>query len=196
MSGMHLTPREEERLLISSGAELARRRLARGAPLGAVEAVALVCDEICEMAWDGVPLPEVIARAREVVAPESLLPGVASATPAIEVEALFESGTLLVHVDAPFGDATPFGPGAILPAGAAVDLAPERERTDVDLHNTGDRPVWISSHLPLGQLNRVVSVSLADPDGYRLDLPAGAAFEIAPGEHATVPAVAIVRSTP
>ena len=116
MVGMHLTPREEERLLISSGAELARRRLARGAPLGAVEANTLVCDEICEMAWDGIPLQEVIARAREVVPTECLLPGVASATPAIEVEALFEHGTVLVHVDAPFGETDPHGPGAVVTA--------------------------------------------------------------------------------
>ncbi|WP_435201967.1 urease subunit gamma [Janibacter sp. GS2] len=191
---MHLTPREEERLLMSSGAELARRRLARGAPLGAVEATALVCDEICEMAWDGMPLPDVIVRAREVVPAGALLPGVASATPAIEVEALFEHGTVLVHVDAPFGETDPLGPGAVLTAGTPVELAPERARTEVELHNTGDRPVWISSHLPLGQLNRAVTVSLPDPDGHRLDLPAGAALQIAPGERTTVPAVAIARS--
>lgn len=194
MAGMHLTPREEERLLMSSGAELARRRLARGAPLGAVEAVALVCDEICEMAWDGMPLSDIIARAREVVSAESLLPGVASATPSLEVEALFESGTALVHVDAPFGETDAFGPGAVVTARTPVALAPDRERTDVVLHNRGDRPVWISSHLPLGHLNRAVTVSLPHPDGYRLDLPAGAALEIEPGERTTVPAVAIARS--
>ena len=58
---MHLTPREQERLLLAAAADLARRRLARGARLGATEAVALVCDEICEMAWDGVPLPDIVA---------------------------------------------------------------------------------------------------------------------------------------
>ncbi len=61
---MHLTPREQERLLLAAAADLARRRLARGAPLGATEAVALVCDEICELAWDGVALETVIERAR------------------------------------------------------------------------------------------------------------------------------------
>ena len=56
---MHLTTREEERLLLAAAADLARRRLARGTRLGTTEAVALVCDEICEMAWDGIPLAEV-----------------------------------------------------------------------------------------------------------------------------------------
>lgn len=101
---MHLTPREHERLLLAAAADLARRRLARGAPLGATEAVALVCDEVCELAWDGVPLDEVIARARAVVPPTALLPGVAGLVPVIEVEALFPWGSTLVHVAGPFGE--------------------------------------------------------------------------------------------
>jgi urease subunit gamma/beta len=99
---MHLTPREQERLLLAAAADLARRRLARGAPLGATEAVALVCDEICELAWDGVALDTVIERARLVIPAAALLPGVASLVPVLEVEALFPWGTTLVHVDRPF----------------------------------------------------------------------------------------------
>ena len=101
---MHLTPREQERLLLAAAADLARRRLARGAPLGATEAVALVCDEVCELAWDGLPLAEVVDRARLVIPPAALLPGVAGLVPVIEVEALFPWGSTLVHVDAPLED--------------------------------------------------------------------------------------------
>ena len=86
---MHVTPREQERLLLAAAADLARRRLARGAPLGATEAVALVCDEICELAWDGVALETVIERAWLAVPAAALLPGVASLVPVLEVEALF-----------------------------------------------------------------------------------------------------------
>jgi len=100
---MHLTPRERERLLLAAAADLARRRLARGARLGATEAVALVCDEICEWAWDGVDLAEVIERARTVVPAAALLPGAGALVPVLEVEALFPWGSTLVHVDAPFG---------------------------------------------------------------------------------------------
>src|ERR1700728_4296541 len=101
---MHLTPREQERLLLAAAADLARRRLARGAPLGATEAVALVCDEICELAWDGIALETVIERARAVIPAAALLPGVAALVPVLEVEALFPWGTTLVHVDRPFPD--------------------------------------------------------------------------------------------
>src|ERR1700685_3171191 len=101
---MHLTPRERERLPLGRAAALARRRRARGAPLGATEAVALVCDEICELAWDGIALETVIERARAVIPASALLPGVAALVPVLEVEALFPWGTTLVHVDQPFPD--------------------------------------------------------------------------------------------
>jgi urease subunit gamma/beta len=204
---VHLTPREEERLLLAAAADLARRRLARGAPLGATEAVALVCDEICEMAWDGVPLDDVIARARAVVPPSSLLPGAASLVPVIEVEALFPWGSVLVHVDAPFGSPDyPERTGATLPAPGSIELAAGLPRRTVVLRNTGPRDVWISSHFPLDQVNPAVVVD-GGSGGYggreppmpgeaaagcRLDLPAGEALLLRAGEErpATVVVVA------
>ena len=171
---MHLTPRERERLLLAAAADLARRRLARGAPLGATEAVALVCDEVCELAWDGLPLAEVIERARTVVPRAALLPGVAGLVPVIEVEALFPWGSTLVHVDAPFGPeladaeapaaaAAPddMPPGAVVSGGGRIELAPGAERRPARLRNTGPRDLWISSHFPLDQVNPAVVVRLA-----------------------------------
>jgi len=162
---LHLTPRERERLLLAAAADLARRRLARGAPLGSTEAVALVCDEICELAWDGVLLAAVIERARTVIPPAALLPGVAGLVPVIEVEALFPWGSTLVHVDAPFGTGQPYrhprddaergqltpappgshAPGAVLASTGTIELAPGAVRRTAWLHNTGPRDLWISS---------------------------------------------------
>jgi urease subunit gamma/beta len=188
---MHLTPREQERLLLSSGADLARRRLARNARLGAAEAVALLCDEICEMAWDDVPLEEVVARARTVVQAESLLPGVPAAVPSVQVEALFPHGTVLVHVAAPFGVPEADGPGAVRTQPSAVELAPGRRHDVATLHNTGAQPIWVSSHFPLGALNPALEVSLADAAAYRLDVPAGVAVRIDAGERKEVGVVGI-----
>ena len=190
---MHLTPRERERLLLSAAADLARRRLARGALLGATEAIALVCDEVCEMAWDGLPLAEVTVRARDVVPRSSLHPGVAELVPSIEVEALFPHGTVLVHVDEPFGAVSGTGPGAVRPHAEEVELAPARERRPVELRNTGALPIWVSSHVPLGRLNESLEVSLTEPDGYRLDVPAGTAVRIDPGAARRLLVVAIER---
>jgi urease subunit gamma/beta len=183
---MHLTPRERERLLLAAAADLARRRLARGAPLGATEAVALVCDEICEMAWDGVPLAEVIDRARNVLAPAALLPGVPSLVPVLEVEALFPWGSTLVHVDAPFRseekeDLCSERTGVTLPAPGSIALAAGAVRRSVVLTNIGPRDVWISSHFPLDQINSAVAIS-GSARHCRLDLPAGEALLLRPGE--------------
>jgi urease subunit gamma/beta len=252
---MHLTPREHERLLLAAAADLARRRLARGAQLGATEAVALVCDEICELAWDGVALETVIERARAVIPAEALLPGVAALVPVLEVEALFPWGTTLVHVDRPFPDdqsqpppdlertevtlapSPPPAPGAAPDSGDTTDgkdtggargrpgevraaagqiaLAPGAPRRTVVLLNTGHRDVWISSHFPLDQVNPAVEIRFADeaesgsvrqsdfagrdsasgdatarpPAGCRLDLPAGEALQLRPGEERTATAV-------
>jgi urease subunit gamma/beta len=188
---MHLTPRERERLLLAAAADLARRRLARGAPLGSTEAVALVRDEICELAWDGVALETVIERARAVIPAAALLPGVAGLVPVLEVEALFPWGSTLVHVDAPFAedrDQNPEGeradaspgtddsPGQVHAAAGDIPLAPGAPRRTVLLRNTGQRDVWISSHFPLDQVNPAVeirfssdaetpSVPYLDPEG-------------------------------
>jgi urease subunit gamma/beta len=182
---VHLTPRERERLLLAAAADLARRRLARGALIGATEAVALVSDEICEMAWDGLGLDEVIARARTVVAPSSLLPGVPGLVPVIEVEALFPWGSTLVHVDAPFGQdqhqSDAERPGAIVTAPGEIELGAGAPRRSVYLTNNGPRDVWISSHFPLDQVNPAVEIS-EPAAGWRLDLPAGEALLLRPGE--------------
>lgn len=195
MGHMHLTPREQERLLVCAAADLARRRIARGARLGATEAVALVCDEVCEMAWDDLPLEEVVSRARHVVPEDALLPEVPALVPTIEVEALFPHGTVLVHVDAPFGLPPADGAGAVRAHGGEVALAPDRERRTVRLENTGAQAIWVSSHVPLGGLNGDLLVSLdGDPDGFRLDIPAGSAVRVAPGDTRQLEAVAIERT--
>jgi urease subunit gamma len=54
---MHLTPREREKLLIVTAADLARRRQARGLKLNYPEAIAIITYEIIEGARDGKPWP-------------------------------------------------------------------------------------------------------------------------------------------
>lgn len=191
---MHITPREQERLTLFAAAELARKRRARGARLGATEATALVCDEILEMAWDGLTLDEVIDRARRIIEPEELLPEVPAAVPRIEVEALFPHGSALVHVEAPFGPAAPDGAGRTRPGEGEVELAPGHPRQEVRVHNRGARPIWLSSHFPLDQVNTALHIELATDEAahYRLDIPAGTALAFGPGEQRTV---TVVRTT-
>ncbi len=190
---MHLTPREQERLLLATAADLARRRLERGSRLGATEAIALVCDEIMEWAWDGVPIDDVIVRSRGVVSPYQLLPGVSDLVPELQVEALFPHGTALVHVDLPFGEPTRTGPGAVLVDAGRLALATAHDRRGVLLTNTGQRSVWVSSHFPLDELNRAVTCEPVLPSGYRLDLASGEAVSLEPGEAKQLEAVSFRR---
>lgn len=191
---MHLTPREQERLLLASAAALARRRLERGSRIGATEAVALVCDEICEWAWDDVPLDAIAPRVQSLLGPGQLLPGVAEVVPVIQVEALFPHGTVLVHVDQPFGPSGEAAPGAVLVAEGSIELVPGHERRTVVLTNSGDRAVWISSHFPLDQINRAIHCQPTLPWGYRLDLPSGEAVAIPAGESRELGAVTFARA--
>ncbi len=56
---MRLTALEEERLLIFTAAELARRHRSAGMPLNAPEAVALICDAMFESARAGATYAEI-----------------------------------------------------------------------------------------------------------------------------------------
>ncbi len=58
---MHLTPREQEKLLIFVAAELARRRRQRGLKLNHPEAMALITAEILEGTRDGRTVAELMA---------------------------------------------------------------------------------------------------------------------------------------
>jgi urease subunit gamma/beta len=189
---MHLTPRERERLEVAAGADLARRRIARGSRLGAAEAIALVCDEVQEMAWDDVPLEEILVRAPASVPRDRLLPDVAALVPVIEVEALFPHGTVLVHLDAPFGAPAPDSAGSVRAANPELELARGRRRTSATLQNTGPLPIWVSSHVPLDALNPALQVRVSEPGRYRLDQPAGSSVKVDPGQERHVGVVEIV----
>ena len=93
---MRLTPREMDRLLIFTTAELARKHRAKGLKLNYPEAVALLCDEIIEGARAGAPLHEVRAAAYEVLTTADVMPGVSQLVTKVEVEALFPDGSKLI----------------------------------------------------------------------------------------------------
>ena len=57
---MHLSPREQEKLLIVVAADLARRRQSRGLKLNHPEAVALITAELLEGARDGQSVAELM----------------------------------------------------------------------------------------------------------------------------------------
>ena len=97
---MRLTPKEQDRLLLFTAAELARRRRARGLRLNHPEAVALICDEMLEAARDGESYEEACRRGA-FLRREDVMEGVPEMLVGLQVEALFPDGTRLIVLDRP-----------------------------------------------------------------------------------------------
>ncbi|AFU01884.1 MULTISPECIES: urease subunit gamma [Nocardia] len=98
---MRLSPHEQERLLLSYAAELARRRQARGLKLNHPEAVALITDHVLEGARDGRSVAELMSSGRTVLARADVMDGVPEMIHDVQVEATFPDGTKLVTVHHP-----------------------------------------------------------------------------------------------
>jgi len=98
---LHLTPREQEKLMIVVAADLARRRQARGLKLNYVEAVAILSAEIMEAARDGKTVTEIMSFGATILKRDQVMEGVAEMIHEVQVEATFPDGTKLVTVHDP-----------------------------------------------------------------------------------------------
>ena len=98
---MHLTPREQEKLLIVVAADLARRRQARGLKLNYPEALAILTAEIMEAARDGRSVAEIMSFGATLLRREDLMEGVPEMLREVQVEATFPDGTKLITVHQP-----------------------------------------------------------------------------------------------
>jgi urease gamma subunit len=98
---MHLTPREQEKLLIFTAAELARRRRARGLKLNHPEAVAFITAEILEGIRDGQTVAQLMEAGPHILGREDVMEGVPEMIDEIHVEGTFPDGTKLVTVHQP-----------------------------------------------------------------------------------------------
>jgi urease subunit gamma len=98
---MHLTPREQEKLLLFTAAEVARRRRARGVKLNHPEAVALISSEILEGARDGQSVSRLMEFGGTILTKDDVMDGVGEMIEEVQVEATFPDGTKLVTVHHP-----------------------------------------------------------------------------------------------
>jgi urease subunit gamma len=98
---MHLTPREVDKLLIATAAELARKRRARKLLLNYPEAVALITGELLEAIRDGRSVSELMEYGATILTRADVMEGVPEMLPEIQVEGTFPDGTKLVTVHHP-----------------------------------------------------------------------------------------------
>ena len=98
---MHLTPREQEKLLIVVAADVARRRQARGLKLNYVEAMAILSAEVMEAARDGKSVTDIMIFGASILKRDDVMEGVAEMIHEVQVEATFPDGTKLVTIHDP-----------------------------------------------------------------------------------------------
>ena len=98
---MQLTPKEVERILLFSAAELARKRFAKGLKLNHPEAIALIADEMVEGAREGKSVAQLMSEGSQILKKQDVMDGVAEMIPMIQVEGLFPDGTKLITIHDP-----------------------------------------------------------------------------------------------
>ncbi|MBT5692753.1 MAG: urease subunit gamma [Opitutae bacterium] len=98
---MHLTPREQEKLMVVVAADLARRRQARGVKLNYPESVAIITYEIFEGARDGKSVAALMSHGATILTRADVMDGVAEMLHEVQAEATFPDGTKLVTVHNP-----------------------------------------------------------------------------------------------
>jgi urease subunit gamma/beta len=191
MGSMRLTPWEEERLLVFTAAELARRHRASGLALNAPEAIALMCDAMFEVARAGATYAEVEAAARAAVSPDEVMPGVHELIEDVRLEVLLGDGTRLVVVLDPLGrhgeSLAGDGPGAVRLAdelGSPDDVPPDP--IELTVRSESRRVIRVTSHYPFERVNARLVFDREAARGFRLDIPAGATERWSPGETRTV----------
>ena len=82
-------------------------------------------------------------------------------------------------------------PGEVFPAAGEIELNAGREALEVEVANTGDRPVQVGSHYHFGEANAALEFDRAAARGRRLDIPAGTAVRFEPGQRREVSLITI-----
>ena len=72
-------------------------------------------------------------------------------------------------------------PGEFLYGQGDIELNPGAPRIELEIVNTGDRPVQIGSHVHLPQANGALAFDRTAAHGHRFDIPAGTAIRFEPG---------------
>lgn len=98
---MHLTPADQEKLLLAVAGMVARERRTRGVLLNYPEAIALLSCWVIERARDGRSVAELMDAGRQVLGREEVMSGVAEMVREVQVEATFLDGRKLVTLHEP-----------------------------------------------------------------------------------------------
>ena len=73
-------------------------------------------------------------------------------------------------------------PGEYLLADGEVVANEGRRTVELNVENTGDRPIQVGSHFHFFEANRALAFDRAQAFGMRLDVPSGTAVRFEPGD--------------
>ena len=82
-------------------------------------------------------------------------------------------------------------PGELRAAPGTIELNAGRERIELVVLNTGDRPIQVGSHFHVADVNAALRLDRAAATGFRFDTPAGTSLRFEPGASRTVALVAL-----
>lgn len=216
---MHLTPHEQERLMIHVAADVVDKRLRRNPdlPLNYAEVMAVLTSYILEEARHGQKtVAAVMAEGKTLLEDVWVMRGVPEMIEHVQVEATFPDGTKLVTLrDLSFKKVVPgvapLVPGKVEHFTGDGDKVRhnehlERQVTSLKVRNddTRKRPVQVGSHYHFYEANPALTFLDAeteerlgrdDPDngalGMRLNVPAGSSVRFEPDDLVEVQLVPI-----
>lgn len=81
-------------------------------------------------------------------------------------------------------------PGEIETGDKPIAINVGRKRLEIEVTNSGDRPVQVGSHYHFAESNPALRFDRAAARGFRLDVPAGTAVRFEPGQARRVRLVA------
>ena len=179
---MHLTPKEQEKLMLHMAGNLAKERKERGLKLNYVEALAYISSELLELARDGKTVVELMSLGTKILTGDDVMAGVADMLDEVQVEATFPDGTKLVTVHNPIQQAQSAKIGEVTPAEEEIILNEGKVTATVVVANKGDRPVQVGSHYHFFEVNRCLDFDREKAFGFHLDIPSGTSVRFEPGE--------------
>lgn len=85
-------------------------------------------------------------------------------------------------------------PGEIIVKEGEIELNALRKTIQIQVANTGDRPIQVGSHFHFYEVNKALQFDREPTKGMRLNIPAGNAVRFEPGDEKEVELVTVAGS--
>ena len=151
---MHLTPKEQDKLMLHYAGMVAKQRLERGIKLNYPEAIAYISMNLLELAREGKSVAKLMQEGRKMLQKDQVMDGVAEMIHEIQLEATFPDGTKLVTVHDPIAADRKIIPGEILTQDGVICLNKGKKSITLEVTNTADRPIQVGSHFHFFEVNK------------------------------------------